>query len=182
LKADIQIGIATEVRIMKIDIRSRSQAAMQIVLLAGVVLASLLLPSRAAAALGGDVTSVEADQQQMKAKRAVRASASYSVHEITTPYGTVVREYVSPDGKVFGVAWRGPFLPNFQQLLGDSYATFAQAAQDARSAQPRRSRNAPLMVAQPNLVMHSGGHTRAYVGHVYIPGMIPQGVDAQEIR
>jgi hypothetical protein len=182
LKADIQIGIATEVRIMKIDIRSRSQAAMQIVLLAGVVLASLLLPSRAAAALGGDVTSVEADQQQMKAKRAVRASASYSVHEITTPYGTVVREYVSPDGKVFGVAWRGPFLPNFQQLLGDSYATFAQAAQDARSAQPRRSRNAPLMVAQPNLVMHSGGHTRAYVGHAYVPGMISQGVDAQEIR
>ncbi|MGD0975703.1 MAG: DUF2844 domain-containing protein [Candidatus Korobacteraceae bacterium] len=167
---------------MKIDIRSRSQAAMQIVLLAGVVLASLLLPSRAAAALGGDVTSVEADQQQMKAKRAVRASASYSVHEITTPYGTVVREYVSPDGKVFGVAWRGPFLPNFQQLLGDSYATFAQAAQDARSAQPRRSRNAPLMVAQPNLVMHSGGHTRAYVGHAYVPRMIPQGVDAQEIR
>jgi hypothetical protein len=55
LKADIQIGIATEVRIMKIDIRSRSQAAMQIVLLAGVVLASLLLPSRAAAALGGEM-------------------------------------------------------------------------------------------------------------------------------
>jgi hypothetical protein len=182
LKADIQIGIATEVRIMKIDIRSRSQAAMQIVLLAGVVLSSLLLPSRAAAALGGDVTSVETDQQQMKAKRAVRATASYLVHEITTPYGTVVREYVSPDGKVFGVAWRGPFLPNFQQLLGDSYATFAQAAQDARSAQPRRSRNAPLAVAQPNLVMHSGGHTRAYVGQAYIPGMIPQGVDAQEIR
>jgi hypothetical protein len=104
------------------------------------------------------------------------------VHEITTPYGTVVREYVSPDGKVFGVAWRGPFLPNFQQLLGDSYATFTQAAQEARSAQPRRSRNAPLAVAQPNLVMHSGGHTRAYVGHAYVPAMIPQGVDAQEIR
>ena len=100
------------------------------------------------------------------------------MHEITTPYGTVVREYVSPDGKVFGVAWRGPFLPNFQQLLGDSYGTFAQAAQEARSAQPRRSRNAPLTVEQPDLVMHSAGHMRAYVGHAYIPGMIPQGVDA----
>ena len=167
---------------MKIDIRSRSQVTTQIVLLAGLVLSSLLLPLHAAAALGGDVTSVEADQQQMKATRAVRASANYSVHEITTPYGTVVREYVSPDGKVFGVAWRGPFLPNFQQLLGDSYATFTQAAQEARSAQPRRSRNAPLAVAQPNLVMHSGGHTRAYVGHAYFPEMIPQGIDAQEIR
>ncbi len=103
---------------MKVDIRSRSQDATHMVLLAGLFFASLFLPSRASAALGGDVTSVEADQQQMKAKRAVQASGKYSVHEITTPYGTVVREYVSPDGKVFGVAWRGPFLPNFQQTSG----------------------------------------------------------------
>jgi hypothetical protein len=155
---------------------------MYIILLAGLVLSSLLLPLRATAALGGDEVSVEADQQQMKAKRAVRASANYSVHEITTPYGTTVREYVSPDGKVFGVAWRGPFLPDFRQILGDSYGTFAQSAQDARSARPRRSRNAPLAVAQPDLVMHSMGHTRAYVGQAYIPGMIPQGVNATDIK
>ena len=143
----------------------------------------ILVPARGAAAtLGGNVASVEADQQQMKAKRAVQANGKYSVHEITTPYGTVVREYVSPEGKVFGVAWRGPFLPNFQQLLGDYYATFAQAAQQARAAQARRSRNAPLTVEQPELVMHSAGHARAYAGHAYVPGMIPPGVDAQEIR
>ena len=154
------------------------------VLLVGLVLSSLLLPARAAAALGGDVTSVEADRQQMKAtKRLVQANdAKYTIHEITTPYGTVVREYVSPDGKVFGVAWRGPFLPNFQQVLGDNFAKFAQATEDVRSAQPRRSRNAPLAVAQPDLVVHSAGHTRAYVGHAYVPGMIPAGVDAKEIR
>jgi hypothetical protein len=166
---------------MKIDIRSRNQAT-HMVLLAGLILSSLLLPLRARAALGGDVTSVEADRQQMKATRTVRTQGNYSVHEITTPYGTVVREYVSPDGKVFGVAWRGPFLPNFQQILGDNYGKFAQAAQNVRSAQPRRSRNAPLTVEQQDLVMHSGGHTRAYVGHAYVPGMIPQGVDATDIR
>jgi hypothetical protein len=164
---------------MKIDIRSQ---ATHIVLLAALVLPSLFLPLRAAAALGGDVTTVEADRQQMKATRTVRASANYSVHEITTSYGTVVREYVSPDGKVFGVAWRGPFLPNLQQLLGDSYPTFAQAAQDARSTQPRHSRNAPLTVEQPGLVVHSGGHMRAYSGQAYVPAMIPQGVDAADIR
>jgi hypothetical protein len=152
------------------------------VLLAGILFSSLFLPLRASAALGGDVTSVEADQQQMNAKRAVQASGNYSVHEITTAYGAVVREYVSPNGKVFGVAWRGPFLPNFQQILGSYYGKYALAAQQIRTAQPRRSRNAPLMVEQPDLIMHSGGHTRAYVGHAYVPGMIPQGVDAQEIR
>jgi Protein of unknown function (DUF2844) len=167
---------------MKIDIQSRTNATMPMVLLAGLFFASLFLPLRASAALGGDVTSVASDQQQMKARRAVKASEKYSVHEITTPYGSVVREYVSPDGKVFGVAWRGPFLPNFQQILGNYYGKFAQAADDVRAAQPRRSRNAPLMVEQPDLIMHSGGHTRAYVGHAYVPGMVPQGVDTQEIR
>ncbi len=167
---------------MKVDIRSRSQAATHMVLLAGLVFASLFLPSRASAALGGDVTSVEADQQQMKAKRAVQTNAKYSVHEITTPYGTVVREYVSANGTVFGVAWRGPFLPNLQQLLGSYYGEFAQAAQDAKNAQPRRSRNLPVTVQHPDLILHSGGHMRAFVGHAYVPGSIPQGVDAQEIR
>ena len=61
------------------------------------------------------------------------------MHEITTPSGTVVREYVSPDGKVFGVAWRGAFLPDFQQILGSYYGEFAKDAQAARRAQPGRS-------------------------------------------
>ncbi len=168
---------------MKIENGSRTQAF--VALLAGVVLLLLLTPARASAALGGDVTSVEADRQQMKATRSTAVQAvdsKYTVHVITTPYGTVVREYVSPDGKVFGVAWRGPFLPNFQQLLGDSYAEFAQGAQQARSGAVRRSRNAPLTVAQPDFVMHSGGHMRAYVGSAYLPGMIPSGVDPKDIR
>lgn len=166
---------------MKLAIRRRIPAA-HMVLLAGLFFSSLFLPVRASATLGGDVTSIEADQQQMKAKRAVQANAKYSVHEITTPYGTVVREYVSPQGKVFGVAWRGAFLPNFQQLLGDSYGKFVQGAQDARAAQPRRLRTPSFAVDQPDFVMHSMGHTHAYAGRAYLPEMIPQGVDANEIR
>lgn len=167
---------------MEVCLRRRRQPTMRMVLLAGLLLASSFLPSRASASLGGDVTSVEADRQQMKANRAVQAHAKYSVHEITTPYGTVVREYVSPDGKVFGVAWRGPFLPNFQQILGDHYQSFVQGAQDARAALPMRSHNSPLTVEHPELVVHSGGHTRAYAGQAYLPGSLPQGVDAHEIH
>jgi hypothetical protein len=119
----------------------------------------------------------------MKGTRTVRANdATYTVHEITTSYGTVVREYVTPDGKVFGVAWRGPFMPNLQQLLGDSYGEFSQAAQAARSGPVKRSRNAPLSVTQPDLVVHSGGHMRAYAGRAYLPGLLPAGVDPKEIK
>jgi hypothetical protein len=171
-----------KVGIMKFDIQRQTQPVIQKTLLAGLFFASLFLPTLASAALGGDMASIQADQQQMKGQRSIQNNAKYSMHEIATSYGTVVREYVSQNGQVFGVAWRGPFLPSFPQLLGNYYAEFAQAAQDARAAQPRRSRSAPLSVAKPDLVMHSAGHTRAYAGHAYVPGMIPQGVDAQEIR
>jgi len=170
------------VKIVTYEICGGRGATLRIAALAGVFLSSLLAPICASAALGGDVVSVKADQQEMRATRAVQANEKYSVHEITAPYGTVVREYVSPDGKVFGVAWRGPFLPDLQQLLGSYYAQFVQGAQDAKAAEPGRSRNLPLKVDRSELVLHSGGHTRAYAGHAYVPGMIPSGVDAQEIR
>jgi hypothetical protein len=162
---------------MKIDIRSRSQAT-HMVLLAGLVLSSLLLPFRASAALGGDVTSVEADRQQMKATRAVTAHEAYSVHEITAPYGTVVREYVSPDGQVFGVAWLGTTVPNLHQLLGDYYSQFDQAAAAQRT--PRR--RGPLVINEPGLVVAAGGHMRAYRGKAYIPSLLPAGVQPEDIR
>ncbi len=68
---------------MKVKFRRRSQVMRMV--LAGLCFSSLFLPIRASASLGGDVTSVEADQQQMNAKRAVKTSGKYSVHEITTP-------------------------------------------------------------------------------------------------
>jgi hypothetical protein len=137
----------------------------------------------ASASLGGNVDSVQADQAKMKAdRRTSQANDKYTVHEITTPYGTIVREYVSPAGTVFGVAWRGPFLPDFQQIFGSYYEQFAQASQTQRTAQPRRSRNLPLAIEQPGLVVHSAGHMRAYSGHAYVPQLIPQNVDPKEIQ
>ena len=137
----------------------------------------------ASASLGGDVNSVQADQAKMKAaQRTTQAKQAYTVQEITTPYGTVVREYVSPAGQVFGVAWRGPFLPDFQQLFGNYYGQFAQAVQAQHAAQPRRSRNAPLAIDQPGLVVHSGGHTRAYAGQAYVPDLLPQNVNPSDVK
>lgn len=164
------------------NLAHRSQAASRVVLFTLLCFASLFLPARASAKLGGDESSVAADQQDMKAKRAVQTKGKYAVHEITTPYGTVIREYVAQNGTVFGVAWRGPFLPNFKQILGDSYGAYEQGARESRGAQARRSRNLPLSVERPELVVRSAGHTRAYAGQAYIPALIPQGVDAREIR
>jgi hypothetical protein len=38
--------------------------------------------------------------------------------------GALIREYVSFAGRVFGVSWKGPSLPDLPQLLGSNFAEF----------------------------------------------------------
>jgi Protein of unknown function (DUF2844) len=115
-----------------------------------------VLGSRAHAALGDDVQTIEADRAAMKgAMRSKSASAAiaarYTVHEFQTQEGTVVREYVSAQGKVFGVAWRGPFMPNLQQIFGKYFASFRNGE---RSKQAHHGR---LTVTAADLVVESAG-------------------------
>lgn len=127
------------------------------------------------AALGGDVTSIEADQAHMRAQRQVTQTNAYAVHEMKAENGTVVREFVSPEGKVFGVSFAGPTRPDMKQLLGSYYDEYAQNAPTRRSFHP-------VTIETPNMVVQFGGHVRALTGRAYVPGMVPQGVRIEEIR
>src|SRR5690349_13631734 len=82
--------------------------------LASAVLVTLSAP--ALAALGGNASSVATDASSMKASAQMKVvpGALYTTHEIQSPNSTV-REFVSPDGRVFGVAWQGPFIPSMRQ-------------------------------------------------------------------
>jgi hypothetical protein len=132
----------------------------------------------AIAALGGDASSVETDRAQMKASIKTTQAEAYSLQEITAPGGTVIKEYVSPAGRVFAVAWHGPFYPDMQQILGAYFQPYTAALQ----AQPKHYGRRPLNIQQPGLVVQSGGHMRAYWGRAYVPDMLPQGVNADEIK
>lgn len=129
----------------------------------------------ALAALGGDMNSVQADQAQMRAQRRVTQNAAYQLHELRAESGTVVREFVSPQGKVFGVAWQGPSVPDLKQVLGAYYDEFASNA-------PRRRVHGPVSISTPEFVIQSGGHQRALTGRAYVPRMIPDGVKLEEIK
>jgi hypothetical protein len=98
------------------------------------------------------------------------------MHELQTPAGTKVREYVSPAGVVFGVAWRGPSMPDLRQLLGDHFQSYV----DAMAV--RRTRRSPVFVKLPGLVVQSSGQMRAFVGKAYLSNALPQGVAPQEIQ
>lgn len=129
------------------------------------------------AALGGDAASVLADRDQSLGTLHISAAAGYSVHEIATRSGTTVREYLTPGGKVFGLAWRGPFMPSLQQLLGGTY--FAQYEQ-AASAPHAGHRH--MNVELPGLVVHSSGRMRGFYGRAWAPDLVPQNVSTDDIK
>ena len=140
----------------------------------------LIFPCSASATLGESEASVHADQVHMKAVLKTTRNESYTMHEIKAPNGTVVREYVSPQGKVFAVVWQGPFIPDLRKLFGNYFSQYSQASKDRNSIRPRI--RGPLTIMQPGLVVQTGGHMRAYLGYAYIPYLIPQGVSIEEIR
>jgi hypothetical protein len=131
------------------------------------------------ASLGGDRASVDADQVHLQGTRTTKAVESYTVHEIQSANGAVVREYVSAEGKVFAIGWNGPWMPDLRQLLGNYFEQYVQAAKAQNAARPGRR---PLLIEQPGLVVEVGGHPRAFTGRSYVPEMLPQGVRAEEIR
>jgi hypothetical protein len=131
----------------------------------------------ALAALGGDVSSVQNDRTRFKASLRLSPAAHYSVHELKAPTGTVIREYVTDDGRVFGVTWQGPWRPDLRQLLGPYFADFQQAAKAKRTG-----RNGPLSSRSSHLVIEMSGHPRAFRGRAYVPDLVPAGVSEDEIQ
>ncbi len=145
----------------------------------GFALVLLSVGSPVFAVLGGDVVSVQNDAVRMKASLQTTATAAYTLHEMHALTGTVVREYISPAGKVFAVGWQGPHTPDMHQLLGSYFPQFEQAVAEAhRNYVGRR----PLLIQQPGLTVQLGGHMRALFGKVVVPEMLPQGVRAEELR
>ena len=148
-------------------------------LLAACLAPVLMTSSAAYAALGGDITSVQADQVHMQGSMRATNAEGYSVQEIQGAHGIIVREYVSSAGKVFGVAWQGPWPPDLHQLLGSYFDKYVQAAQTQSAS---RRGHGPLVVELPDLVVQAGGHARAFVGRAYVPGLIPASVRAEVVQ
>jgi Protein of unknown function (DUF2844) len=159
--------------------KSNSRISVSPISRIGIALLLLALPLPALAALGGDVASVHEDQAQMKGSLKTTQAEAYSVHEITASANTVVKEYVSPAGKVFAITWHGQFIPDMQLLLGTYYDQYAQAAKAQRESHVGRH---PVNIQQPGLVFQNGGHMRSYIGRAYVPEMVPQGVNVDALQ
>jgi hypothetical protein len=142
----------------------------------GVLLILTLGAVPAWAALGQYESSVSVDQQYLRSEDRVQAFQGYRVHQLTTANGTIVREYVSPQGLVFGVTWRGHFMPNLQQLLG-TYMTELQQGQRTQVVRRRA-----VTIQTDDFVFSSVGHLRSFRGRAYVPSLVPSNVAVEVIQ
>jgi uncharacterized protein DUF2844 len=141
------------------------------------VLIAALLPHVASATLGQPEMTVQTDAGQIHA--AIKSSedrTGYRVHEIQLPSGTVMREFVAPNGNVFAVTWQGPTRPDLRQALGQYFDAFASAPRTKLS--DRRH----VQIQQGDLVVQSGGHMRALSGRAYLLSAIPSGVNIGDLH
>ncbi len=153
-------------------------------LVAGAAGALLLgSPLAALASLGGSAGTIESDRALMKASVQLTQHGSYEIHEMQTPGGTVVDEYLSPQGTVFAVTWHGPFPPPMQQILGTYFEQYSAALQGRPKANgPGMYGHRPLHIQEANLVVETGGHMRAHFGRAYDPNLLPQGMTVDQIQ
>ena len=140
----------------------------------------LVMPHVALASLGGDQPTVDADRNSMRgALLRIARSDAYTLHEMQSPTGVLVREYVTANGKVFAVAWDGPWTPDLRQLLGTYFDRYQQDVQ--RRRQQRRGRG-PLSIEESDFIVQSGGHAQAFAGRAWLPALLPSGVQLDAIR
>ena len=141
--------------------------------------AVFIAPARnAGAVLGGSADSIGNDVSAMKAAGSkVKNLKGYSVHEIDS--GTLtLREYVSPDGVVFGIAWDGLLSPKLSGLLGSYYNRYREARRQLQRTHGKKS----MRVQADDVVVEKWGHMRSMHGRAYVPSLVPAGVSADVVR
>jgi hypothetical protein len=130
------------------------------------------------AVLGEDVSTVQVDQSHFNATLRVTQTAGYAVHELHSSSGLTVREYASPSGKVFAVAWHGPWQPDLKRLLGSRFEAYRSGLQSPG----RGAGHGPVVIQQNGLVVELGGHMRDFAGRAYLIDQMPEGVSLENIR
>lgn len=122
--------------------------------------------------------STPASGARKSAALPVIRSSLYTLHEVQLENGTSVREYATPAGLVFAVAWHGPVLPDLSALLGDYFSMFKAETDQARMLGKRGS---PVNIERDKLVVRSNGRMRNFFGSAYAPALIPAGVNINDV-
>jgi hypothetical protein len=120
-----------------------------------------------------------AQVQRFSAQAAVGTTAGSAVvnaQTVQTPQGVTVTEYANAAGVVFAVTWKGPFKPDLQQLLGSYFSPYVDAAK-TQTQQLNLS-----LVTGSDIVVHSAGRMRGFLGVAWVPTLVPAGFDPSRLQ
>lgn len=149
-----------------------------IVILLEIMINSPTGPGPARATLGEGADSIARDCKALSAvKNSTTSHTRYSVQEVTSD-ATSVREYLTPAGIVFGLAWNGLVQPDLSVLLG----SYAGDYQEAKRQLQRKYGQRRSQVKGDRVVVETWGQMRNLQGRAYDPALIPAGVTANEIK
>lgn len=139
---------------------------------------TLSVVQRARATLGESVDSVESAQKVFKAvQHATLTRNGYTIREFKSE-ANVTREYISPSGVVFAIAWNGLSHPDLTSQLGTYAGEYQKALRQTHGQKGKRH----LQVKANRVIVEKWGHMRNMQGRAYISALIPSGVSIDEIK
>ncbi len=139
---------------------------------------SLMVCRTVQATLGEPAESVVSDRKALSAVQgAAIVHGGYTIQEVKSD-AVSVREYISPSGIVFGIAWNGLIHPDLTPLLG----SYAGEYEEALKQTPRKRGRRFSEVRGARIVVEKWGHMRNLQGRAYAPALMPPGVSVNEIK
>jgi hypothetical protein len=137
-----------------------------------------LIAPLAFAALGDQVDSTGGTVRAQAAVSMRMANEDRFSVQIEQSDAYTMREYVSPSGVVFAVAWNGISPPDMSHVLG-SYLKEYRTARD-RTPRIRGRRN--RVIQSSRVIVENWGHMRDLEGRAYDLSLFPTGVTLEDIK
>ena len=144
------------------------------------ICACTAVPALSYATLGGDMTTIDADNKALASSvstvvTTTNSDSSYKVSTIKTPDDITINEYSSLGGQVFCVTWHGSKYPNFIQIYGND-ATQLKSAKS--SGQSVTSNN----LLGNDFVSKISGLPHRLSGMAYKPSLVPNNVNVNRLK
>lgn len=136
-----------------------------------------LSPMFAFATLGEPIDSAAKNLSSAKVSQKVSSLEKYSVHQYEKN-GNTVREYASENGVVFAVGWNGISKPDLNALFGSYYSEYVEGL----NAVPKQYGVKTVSMKTSKMVVRRGGRMRDQKGFAYVPSLVPEGVNVEELQ
>lgn len=91
--------------------------------------------------------------------------------------GNTVKEFASVEGVVFAVSWRGISKPDLKALFGAYLEEYFEALNEV----PKQYGHKTVSMKTTKMVIRRGGRMRDQRGFVYVPSLVPEGVNVEQL-